>query len=88
MSLLLKPIIDWSLCICYLVHAQSAKYVDILLPHLSSTYVTCPHACDILTNEDSNKETKVIILEVKFELNINAVLELKPNHRTIGIAAI
>lgn len=74
-----QSVSDWLLCICYLVHTQTADHVVVLSSCLS---VINPH--DILQKcvggvdqqrWKFSQETKVIMLSVKFKLNLNRVTE-------------
>ena len=71
-SFLSKLILNWSLCICYLVHAQAAKCVFTLLPvflvHMSHAHT---HVEANLNSERSIKICQVIekMLSLYHKLN-------------------
>ena len=90
-----QTVIDRLLCICYSVHTETEKCA-VVLPHLPVTFY--PH--DIsqtwiskrgdqpasMKVQQSNK--KIIMLEVKFELKVNRVMDKRAECGNVDAAAI
>lgn len=73
----LQSVSDWLLCVCYLVHTQTADHVVVLLsclPVINSHDILqkCVGGVDQQRWKFS-RETRVIMLSVKFKLNLNEV---------------
>lgn len=79
MPLFLKTVGDWSLNICYLIHAQTAKPIlYYLLFHSNKPlwHFTMDNQRRKRGNKDERaKKWKVIMLKLKFEQNINGIIE-------------
>ena len=88
---------DWSLHIYSLVCAQTARHVGVLHPSSLSpsdestclfTKMDNPKRELDNKEESAGKKKKVIVLEERFKLNINGVIDQRADLGSVGTATI
>lgn len=90
MALFQKVCGDWSQCICHSVHTQTIKHLVVLapsLPVINPHYILQKWIID-KPDQEKWKKHKVTMLEMKYKLCANGVLQKITNHENIDTSAV